>query len=77
MQPDDYNRSTCLNWVRTGEPDMYLYEMIQLSADSTSRARTWHWFKKDRCFQRTLIDEHFITRDWQNWTDTSAPKDRT
>lgn len=74
MQPDDFNRSTCLNWTRTGEPDMYLYEMIQLSDDGISRARTWQWFKKGRCFQRTLIDEKLVTRDWQNFTDTSAPR---
>ena len=42
MSPDDYNRSTCLNWVRQGEPDLYLYEMIQLSDDGKNRCRTWH-----------------------------------
>jgi hypothetical protein len=75
MAPDDFNRSTCLNWTRKGEPDMYLYEMIQNSADFTHRARTWQWFKKDICFQRTLIDEVLITKDWRNFTDHSPPKD--
>jgi hypothetical protein len=28
MQPDDFHRSTCLNWTRKGEPDLFLYEMI-------------------------------------------------
>jgi hypothetical protein len=74
MQPDDYNRSTCLNWTRKGEPDIYLYEMIQNSADRKLRARTWQWFRNDKCFQRTLIDEVFVTRNWRNWTDMSAPK---
>jgi len=74
MQPDDYNRSTCLNWTRNGEPDLYLYEMIQLSDDGINRARTWQWFKGGICFQRTLIDETLVTRDWKNFTDTSAPK---
>jgi hypothetical protein len=74
MSPDDHNRSTCLNWTRTGEPDMYLYEMIQLSDDGLSRSRTWQWFKKGRCFQRTLIDETFITSDWRNFKDEGAPK---
>jgi hypothetical protein len=74
MKPDDYDRSTCLNWTRKGEPDLYLYEMIQVSADRKHRARTWQWFKKDKCFQRTLIDEVFITRDWRTWTDNTAPK---
>ena len=48
--------------------------MIQVSADRKHRARTWQWFRKDRCFQRTLIDEVFVTADWRNFTDTSAPK---
>jgi hypothetical protein len=74
MKPDDYNRSTCLNWTRHGEPGLYLYEMIQNSADRTQRARTWQWFKDDKCYMRTLIDEVLITRDWRNWTDDSAPK---
>jgi hypothetical protein len=74
MKPDDYNRSTCLNWTRHGEPDVYLYEMIQLSDDGINRSRTWQWFKHGKCFQRTLIDEVFVTADWRNWTDNSAPK---
>jgi len=61
---DDFNRTTMLNWVRTGEPDLYLYEMIQLSDDGQARARVWQWFKADRLFQRTLIQEKFITADW-------------
>ena len=74
MQPDDFNRSTCLNWTRHNEPGVYLYEMIQNSDDRKNRARTRQWFRDGICFQRTLIDEVFITRDWQNWTDHSAPK---
>jgi hypothetical protein len=74
MQPDDYNRSTCLNWTRTNEPGLYLYEMIQLSDDGKNRARTWQWFKDGKCFQRTLIDEVFITPDWRNWTNNAPPK---
>jgi hypothetical protein len=74
MKPDDFNRTTCLNWTRKGEPDLYLYEMIQVSADNQHRARTWQWFRKDVCFQRTLIDERFITADWRSFTDDGAPK---
>jgi hypothetical protein len=74
MQPDDFHRSQCLNWIRKGEPGLYLYEMIQNSDDGKGRYRTWHWFKDGKCFQRTLIDEYFVTADWQNWTDLSAPK---
>jgi hypothetical protein len=74
MKPDDFNRSTCLNWTRHGEPDLFLYEMIQLSDDGIHRARTWQWFRKGVCFQRTLIDEKFVTPDWRGWTDHSAPQ---
>lgn len=62
---DDFKRTTMLNWTRTGEPDLYLYEMIQLSDDGLSRSRVWQWFKADRLFQRTLVDEKFVTRDWK------------
>jgi hypothetical protein len=74
MQPDDFNRSTCLNWERKNEPGMYLYEMIQVDEARQNRARTWQWFRNGICFQRTLIDEVFVTRDWASWTDHSAPK---
>tara|TARA_B100001094_G_C17665723_1_gene546346 strand:- start:29 stop:538 length:510 start_codon:yes stop_codon:yes gene_type:complete len=61
---DEHNRTMMLHWERKGEPDLYLYEMIQLSDDGLSRARTWQWFKKDKLFQRTLIDEIKISDDW-------------
>lgn len=38
-------------------PDMHLYEMIQISPCNNYRARTWHWFKKNQIFRRTLIQE--------------------
>ena len=37
--------------------DMYLYEMIQISLCNNYRARTWHWFKNNQIFRRTLIQE--------------------
>jgi hypothetical protein len=40
-----------------GMPGTYLYEMIQISPCNNYRARTWQWFKSDRLFQRTLIQE--------------------
>ena len=54
-------RSLLLTWERKDIPTSYLYEMIQLSADNQHRSRTWHWFKDDRCFQRTLIQEKRIS----------------
>lgn len=74
LRPDDTNRSMCLYWVRKGESNLELYEMIQLSDDGKNRARTWQWFDKGVCVQRTLIDERFVTRDWRTWKDLSAPK---
>lgn len=33
-------------------------EIIVLGADGNNRARTWHWFKAGRLYQRTLCDEY-------------------
>jgi hypothetical protein len=38
-------------------PDLYVYEMIQISPCNNYRARTWHWFKNNQIYQRTLIQE--------------------
>jgi hypothetical protein len=38
-------------------PNAYLYEMIQISPCNNYRSRTWHWFKDNQLFQRTLIQE--------------------
>ena len=38
-------------------PEMYLYEMINLSPCNNYRSRTWHWFKNHQLFQRTLVQE--------------------
>lgn len=65
MPLDDFKRTTVLNWTRTGEPDLYLYEMIQLADDGQARSRTWQWFKADRLFQRTLVDETRVSHDWR------------
>lgn len=61
---DEHGRTMMLHWTRNGEPDLYLYEMIQLSDDGEARARVWQWFKKDRLLQRTLIDERRVSTDW-------------
>ena len=61
---DEYKRTMFLYWKRKNESDTYLYEMIQMSDDGLTRARTWQWFKHDRLFQRTLIDESRVSLDW-------------
>ena len=38
-------------------PDAYVYEMIHLSDCNNYRSRTWHWFKEQKIYQRTLIQE--------------------
>lgn len=77
MQPDDNNLSTCLNWVRKGQENVYLYEMIQVDKAVKNRARTWQWFRDGVCYMRTLIDEKFVTADWQNWSDFDEPQNIT
>ena len=37
--------------------DAYFTEMIELSADGQSRARTWQWFEGGHPTRRTLCDE--------------------
>lgn len=38
-------------------PDAHFTEMIELSADGNSRARTWQWFESGNPVRRTLCDE--------------------
>jgi hypothetical protein len=68
---DIHQRTTMLNWVRKGEPGVYLYEMIQLSDCGKYRSRVWHWFREGRLFQRTLIDEHKVSGNWRQLTGPS------
>lgn len=50
--------STVLLWFTyKSMPEMHVYEMIQISPCNNYRARTWHWFKLNQIFQRTLIQE--------------------
>jgi len=67
MKLDTNGRTSVLNWTRTGDPDLYLYEMIQISDCGKNRARTWHWFKNDKLFSRTLVDEHKVSDDWSDY----------
>jgi hypothetical protein len=41
-------------------PEMSLYEMIYIIPDNNNRARTWHWFKNNQIFQRTLIQKERV-----------------
>ena len=63
---DEKSRTMMLYWQRTGDPSLYLYEMIQLADDGLSRCRTWHWIRNGSLETRTAIDEKFVTRDWRS-----------
>ncbi len=59
-------RTMMLTWERTGDPELYLYEMIQIADDGQTRCRTWHWIRSGRLETRTAIEERFVTRDWRS-----------
>ncbi|MGY0557778.1 MULTISPECIES: hypothetical protein [unclassified Lysobacter] len=71
LPEDDHHRSLMLYWERVSDPGVWLYEMIQLSDCGRYRNRVWHWFRDGKLFQRTLIDEEFVTRDWRKITGHS------
>ena len=72
---DDLHRSVMLYWQRKGEPELELYEMIQISDCGQHRHRVWHWYRSGRIAMRTLIDESFVSRDWQKVTGHSFSGD--
>ena len=69
---DENNRTIMLHWTRNNEPDLYLYEMIQISDCGQYRARVWQWFRQGRLFMRTLVDEQRISEDWQAYNNKQA-----
>lgn len=62
---DELDRTVMLYWERKGEPDLYLYEMIQLSDCGRFRSRTWQWIRAGRIHMRTLIDEEKVSDSWE------------
>ncbi len=54
---DAFSRTLMLYWKRVGEPDTYLYEMIQIDDAAKQRSRVWQWITGGRVRMRTLIDE--------------------
>ena len=64
---DDFNRTMMLNWTCKGEPDLYLYEMIQLADCGRKRCRIWQWIKDGEITMRTLIDEHKVSDSWAEY----------
>lgn len=64
---DEHGRTLMLHWVRKGEPDTYLYEMIQVSDCGRYRTRVWQWIKGGRTRMRTLIDEEKVSDSWEGY----------
>lgn len=64
---DEHNRTMMLHWTRRGEPDTYLYEMIQISDCGRYRSRVWQWIKDGKTFRRTLIDEEKVSDSWEGY----------
>lgn len=62
---DEKRRTVVLHWERQGDPDLYLYEMIQLADDGQNRCRTWHWIRNGLLETRTAIQERLVTKDWR------------
>ncbi len=63
---DAHKRAVMLYWQRTGDPSLYLYEMIQISDDGQDRCRTWHWIRNGLLETRTAIQEKLVTKDWRS-----------
>jgi hypothetical protein len=69
---DALGRTMMLYWQRTGDPSLYLYEMIQIADDGQSRCRTWHWIRNGMLETRTAIQETFVTKDWRSLEGQAA-----
>ncbi len=67
--------STLILWFAyKNVPDFHLYEMIQISPCNNYRARTWHWFKNNQIYQRTLIQEERLKGSLEVAPATSLSK---
>jgi hypothetical protein len=54
------DRNIYLNFCFPDQPGVDVCEMIQLAPNNNDRARTWHWFRDNKLFQLTLVDEHRV-----------------
>lgn len=53
-------RTLYLTFRFAAQPEVDVCEMIQLAANGIDRARTWHWFRKGKLYQLTLVDERRV-----------------
>jgi hypothetical protein len=68
---DATNRTIMVAWTRAAEPDFRYYELITVAEDGDAKNRTWHWYRKGRLFQRTVINEVRVSRNWKSYDDPS------
>jgi hypothetical protein len=73
-QLDENKRTVVLYWQRQDDPELYLYEMIQIADDGETRCRTWHWIRGGRLETRTAIEERLVTRDWKTYEQEMMEK---
>jgi len=64
---DAFNRTLMLYWTRKGEPDTYLYEMIQIDDAARQRTRVWQWIRGGAIRMRTCIDEKKVSDSTQGY----------
>ncbi|MCA3254246.1 MAG: DUF3598 domain-containing protein [Alphaproteobacteria bacterium] len=68
---DPTERTIMVGWTRVSEPDFRYYEMITVAEDRRAKNRTWHWYRRGRLFQRTIINETKTADDWAAYDDPS------
>jgi len=62
---DPVRRTILVGWTRPQEPGLRFHEMITVTLDGMAKNRVWHWYRDDRLFQRTIVDETRTSRDWR------------
>jgi len=74
----DQDTNTCqtgstifVQWTRPSEPGFHYYEMITVADDGLSKNRTWHWYRNNELFQRTVVNERRISHTWDEQDDPS------
>lgn len=66
LSDDPKRRSTFLYWERPELPEVYFYEMINVTDCGRFRSRVWQWIREgEGLIRRTLIQEKKISEDWR------------
>lgn len=64
---DEFGRNALLFMEILYRKNEYVYEIATMSDCGKFRARTVQFLKDGQTTQRTLIDEHLITKDWKTY----------